>query len=70
MSRRFLLWFRCNEGDDNFHHLLQWLYYKRIASCAFFGGFAAKKVMAAMSLPSSMVMAIAGLFFFFLVLMI
>jgi len=36
MSRGLLMWFHCSkEGDDSFHHLLQWLCYNKMAACAF-----------------------------------
>jgi hypothetical protein len=58
LSHHPLLWFRCNEKeeDNNFCHLFQWLYCKKLAGLVrFFGGFIAKKVTTTMSSPSSMV---------------
>jgi hypothetical protein len=54
------MWFYCGkkEEDDNFHHLFRWLCCKKMATCAFFGGFDVKKVTIAMSLPSSMVVGL------------
>ncbi len=60
MSHCLILWFHHSEEeeDDNFCHLLWWLCCKKMATYAFFGGFATKKVMTAMSLPSSMVVVL------------
>ncbi len=70
MNFCLLLWFDYNEEeeDESFRHLFGWLCYKEMATCAFFGGFAIKKVTIAMLLPSYMVMATS--FFFFLVLIV
>jgi hypothetical protein len=49
------------EEDDNFCHLLRWLCCKKMAKVttfAFYGGFVAKKVMATMSSPFSMVVVL------------
>jgi hypothetical protein len=39
------VWFYCieKEEDDNFRHLLRWLYYKEMATFAFFWWFCCKK---------------------------
>jgi hypothetical protein len=57
MSSHLFLWFHCSEEekeDDSFSHLLQWLYFFKMAICTFFGGFVAKNVMTTMSSASSM----------------
>jgi hypothetical protein len=55
-----LLWFHYSkeEEDDNFRHLLRWLSYNNWQPVLFFASFATKKVTAAMSLPSSIVVVI------------
>ncbi len=60
MNRHLLLWFHYSKEkeDNNSRHLSRWLCCKKMATCAFFGGFAAKKVTTAMSLPSSMVVVL------------
>ncbi len=60
MSCRLLLCLCCSEEeeDDSFRPFLRWLYWKKMGTCAFFGGFVVKKVTTTMSSPTSMVVGL------------
>ncbi len=60
MSCCLLLCLSCSkeEEDNSFRQFLQWLCCKKWRLVPFFGGFATKKVMVAISSPSSMVVGL------------